>query len=429
MADAPARKGITGHVSGWFKGVLGLFVGVGSGVVVMYSNAIVNQVVRPTKPIANFEASADGLTVNLRNLAGGDSGWWDFGDGTALEPFESTKEIVSHTYAKPGNYAVKLTVRNILLEDNERTVPVDLSAAAPKTLTPSITGLKVEPLGGSAVAPAGFRITGEVANAERVIFRLGNKPLIVDTENGPFEKYVVFDTAGMYAVRLMGVSGKVATEQEAIVNVSAPQAGSVSVIARVTDSGTTTARRTVNSVAAIPLPKKGEKTFEKPLTAEPGFTIAKAEMGKLNAAVVKNVKLELAADKKSGKLVGEWATSGEALAKAAGGSDAMIPLILTEEKTAIVAQPPETVSGVIAGTTGMASINLPPLPRGLMDVKRTIRLEIVRAGADGKPDVLHTEADLKPGWKGISVARPGIGYSFGANQSGNALQVRMNQSR
>lgn len=429
MADAPARKGITGHVSGWLKGVLGLFVGVGSGVVVMYSNAIVNQVVRPTKPIANFEVGIDGLTVNLKNHAGGDSGWWDFGDGSALEPFESTKEVVSHTYAKPGNYSVKLTVRNMLLEDNERTVPVDLSAASPKTLPPSITGLKVEPFGGNGVAPASFRISGEVANAERVIFDLGNKPLVVDTENGPFEKYVVFETAGKHAVRLTGVSGKTAIKQETSVDVYAPQAGSVSVVARITDSGTTIDRRIVNSVAAIPLPKKGEKTFEKVLTAEPGFTVAKAEMGKLNAAVVKNVKLELAADRKSGKLVGEWAASGDALAKAAGGSDAMIPLILSEEKTTSVSLPPETVSGVIAGATGTAAINLPPMPRGLTDVKRTIQLQIVRAGTDGKQDVLHTEADLKPTWKGVAVSRPGTNYGFGAALAGNTLRVQMNQSR
>ena len=99
----------------------------------MYLSVIVDTVVKPSKPVANFAVAADGLTVTCQNHASGESGWWDFGDGTPLEPFDAGQPTVAHTYPKPGTYTVKLTVRNFLVEENTRAVPVDLSAAAPQT--------------------------------------------------------------------------------------------------------------------------------------------------------------------------------------------------------------------------------------------------------------------------------------------------------
>ena len=37
---------------------------------------------------------------------------------------------MTHTYTKPGSYTVKLTVRNFLGDENERSVPVDVATAA-----------------------------------------------------------------------------------------------------------------------------------------------------------------------------------------------------------------------------------------------------------------------------------------------------------
>jgi PKD repeat protein len=73
--------------------------------------------------VANFAVTADGLTVTCESRATGESGWWDFGDGTPLEPFDPGQPTQTHTYAKPGCYAVKLTVRNFLAEVNERPSP------------------------------------------------------------------------------------------------------------------------------------------------------------------------------------------------------------------------------------------------------------------------------------------------------------------
>ena len=428
MSDV-AKKGITGHVGGWIKGVLGLFLGVGSGVVVMYSNAIVNSVVKPTRPVANFAVTAEGLTVTCVNHATGDSGWWDFGDGSTLDPFDAGQQTQTHTYAKLGTYSVKLTVRNFMMEENERAVPVELSTP-PKTLPPTITALRVEAMGGAAVAPAAFRISGDVQNADRLIYDIGgDNPLIVETQSGPFEKFVVFDKPGSQRICLTGLTGKNAVKSEATVLVKSATPGSVSVVVRVTDSGTQIEKRNVPTTVSIPLPKKGETRFERPVTAEPGFTIADGQVAKPDAAVVKNIKLELQPDRKAGKLVGDWAATGEALAKAAKNADVMVPLTLIEERTAPVTLPTETLSAVVNAGGQITAIGLPPRRLGLQNPVRKLELQISRAGPDGNPDVLAFEPDLKPTWKGATASRPGIGYGFGAELKGDQLQVRMQTKR
>ena len=95
-APAPAKKN-------WLRagavGVLGLF----GGSATMYATALFNTVVKPGKPVANFGAKVAGLDVTVEPKAIGESGWWDFGDGSALEPFDPAKASLAHTYAKLGH--------------------------------------------------------------------------------------------------------------------------------------------------------------------------------------------------------------------------------------------------------------------------------------------------------------------------------------
>src|SRR5262245_22466169 len=109
MADAQGGK-----LFGWIKaGVTGLF-GLVSGAVLVYFTPLVDRVIKPGKPVANFKVEADGLKVAFHNRStGGGDGWWDFGDGSALEPFLSNEDAVTHTYAKPGVYTAKLSLRNL----------------------------------------------------------------------------------------------------------------------------------------------------------------------------------------------------------------------------------------------------------------------------------------------------------------------------
>ena len=53
---------------------------------------------------------------------------------------------------------MKLVVRNFLMEENDRSVPVDLTGAAQRFRPPS--RLSVEPVNPTSVAPATFRIQG-----------------------------------------------------------------------------------------------------------------------------------------------------------------------------------------------------------------------------------------------------------------------------
>jgi len=69
-------------------------------------------VILPPPPVADFEGLASGcapLTVKFKNKSiHGESYTWDFGD----RQYSSEKEP-SHTYYVPGDYVIKLTVRNL----------------------------------------------------------------------------------------------------------------------------------------------------------------------------------------------------------------------------------------------------------------------------------------------------------------------------
>jgi len=74
------------------------------------------------KPIANFDYSNNGLTVNFTDLSVTAISWlWDFGDGTT-----GTDQSPSHTYAVEGNYDVKLYIENDILSWDEITKTIEL---------------------------------------------------------------------------------------------------------------------------------------------------------------------------------------------------------------------------------------------------------------------------------------------------------------
>jgi len=377
---APAKKGF-----GIVKAAMGGFAGLAAGVIGVYATALVDQVAKPGKPVANFAVAADGLRVNFQNQATGQTGWWDFGDGSPLEPFEPEKSV-EHTYAKPGNYSVKLTVRNFLMEENDRSVPVSLAAGAADS-TPSISDFTVEPIGGLATAPATFRLRGEVKNAERVIWDLGGDKLEVTDSPGSFEKLIVIERAGTFPIQLIGLTGKTPVRKTAMVKVEAPANGALSVVLRVTDAGTQVERREFPETVSLPIPAKDAKPIERVLAAKPGYSIAGAKLGAVKSAAAKNLKIEVAADKKSAKLTGEWAGVGDSAQKASGGSDVMVPVILIQEKATAATLPTETFAAAFTGEGGfvMASaenptrsalLPLPSAPAGFVGAQRKMQLEI-----------------------------------------------------
>ena len=426
VATAPVKK--SGF--GIFKATLGGFAGLATGVIGVYATALVDQVAKPGKPIANFAVvRADGLNVNFQNQATGQTGWWDFGDGSPLEPFEPEKSV-AHTYAKAGHYSVKLTVRNFLMEENDRSVPVDLTTPAAQATPPTITDFTVEPIGGTATAPATFRLRGEVKNADRVIWDLGGDKVEVTDSPGVFEKLFVIEKPGDLTIQMIGLMGKVPVRKSAVVKVSAPLNGALSVLLRVTDTGTQIERREIPQTVSLPIPAKDAKPVERVLSAGPGFTIAEAKLGKVNSTALKNLKIEVAADKKSAKLTGDWASTGDAAQKATGGSDVMVPVTLIQEKASPSTPTTDSLAAVFTGDGGFvmqntenasrsASLPIPIQPSGMTNFTRKMQLEIREMVGD-RTAVIGFLEDLKLPLKGTIASKiTGQRYIIDASQQKN----------
>ena len=395
----------TGGKGGLVKAGLGGMAGLMAGFVGVYATSVVNQVAKPSKPVANFAVSAEGLTVVCQNHASGDSGWWDFGDGTPLEPFADGDQVIKHTYAKPGNYSVKLTVRNYFADENERTVPVDMTQPAVNTPAGglAVNNFTATAVGGVTSAPATFRVKGDVANADKVLWDTGGDHLEVTDSPGAFEKLVVFEKPGTYPIQVIGYNGKNAVKRSATVTVSAPMSGTLSVVIRTGGTGTKVDRKAFTETVAIPLPAKDAKAFERVIAARPGYVLLDAKLGAVASTAAKNVKATVAADKKSVTVSGEWTGSGNAATKSAGGSDLMVPVILTQERSEAVTLRSETVAAhfatdawLLGGESGMrvATLVLLPLPAGVT-AKRTLALEVNETRAEGVPVVIGTLPELK----------------------------------
>src|SRR4051794_34056535 len=102
MAEEKASGGIKTSLTNWVKAGVTSALGLVSGAFLMYLTPIINSTIKPAQPIANFSTQVTGLTVTFNNRSsGGFSGWWDFGDGSALEPFLPKQTILTHTYDRP----------------------------------------------------------------------------------------------------------------------------------------------------------------------------------------------------------------------------------------------------------------------------------------------------------------------------------------
>src|SRR5262245_50936453 len=166
--------GVKSVVGGWIKALVTGVVSLVTGAVIMYLTPLVNSAIKPAKPVANFAAQTDGLTVNFNNRStGGTQGWWDFGDGTALEPFDDKLEVVKHNYARPGVYSVKLTLQNLIGESNDRTAQVTLDAATTPA-SPEIVAFDLKPLTPDQRVPAVYKLLGKVKAATHCILSYGD---------------------------------------------------------------------------------------------------------------------------------------------------------------------------------------------------------------------------------------------------------------
>lgn len=421
-APAPAKK--VGWIKAGVLGVLGLCGGVGG----TYFTAVVDRAVKPAKPVANFAVAADGLSVTCENRASGESGWWDFGDGTPLEPF-APDQPMKHTYAKPGSYAVKLIVRNYFGEENDRTVPIEVgtATAAKDAPPPQIAAFAVQPLGAAAVAPATFRVTADVTNAGSCVWDYGDGRVEV-TEAGKIDRLVTFERPGTFAVSLVAHNGRTGAKQTAQAKVDAPREGTTMAVLRVTDTGTKLDRLVGTEAVAVPVPNdKGAPGFSKSVPARAGFTVVSAEVAGAPASM-KNVKAQVAADRRSVTLTGEWAGDVRATNKAAGGSDALVRLKLTQERAVPVPPVVTMVTGAFGafGQGLRADLPLPPAPVGVASAKREFALE-VRTTRDGRSQTIMQAPAAGRGalalpWA-VTQTGPGFAVNYSAKQEGETVVV------
>lgn len=367
---------------GWLKAVATGLLGLGSGVAGTYAATLVQTIAKPPLPVANFAATADGLTVTCQNQATGDSGWWDFGDGSPLEPFAADQPTVTHTYAKPGSYAVKLVVRNFTSDENDRTVSVEVAAGGKDgPAPPQVVGFAVQRVSPAAVAPATFRVTAEVQNAAYCVCDLGDGRVEVTDGGGKIDRLVTFHEPGSYSVQLVAHNGKTAVKQAAAAKVEAPPEGTLTVVLTVADGGTKLDRMSRSETVAVPAPKNKAAGFSRTIAARPGFSLVEAAPTRPNIPGVKNLKLTVAADKKTAAVSGEWADPKAVKA------DVLIPVKLTEERASARPARVTNVTGQLVLTaSGKATttIPLPPPPPNLDGVSRNISVEVRQAGANGK---------------------------------------------
>ncbi|HYH64588.1 MAG TPA: PKD domain-containing protein, partial [Urbifossiella sp.] len=364
-----------------------------------YATALIDRVVKPSLPVANFAAAADGLTVTCQNHATGETGWWDFGDGTPLEPFAPGVPSVSHTYTKAGSYSVKLVVRNFTADENERSVAVEVGAGGKggPGLLPRIATFAVQPVSPAAVAPATFRLTADVTNADSCVFDYGDGRMEV-AGGGKIDRLVTFDKPGPFSIQLVAHNATAAAKQGASVKVDAPTEGTLVAVLRVLDSGTRVERQTHNETVAVPAPKDARRAaFTRSVPARPGGVLVSAAPAGAVAGV-RNLRVEVSADRKAAVVSGEWAGKG--------GSDVLVPVLLTEERTTTVQGMPETITGVFT-TTGnrtTLALPLPPAPTGIASPRRKMSLEIRQSGPGGTGRVVAAAPDVTFPWTGRVAA-------------------------
>ncbi len=156
---------------------------------------------------------------------------------------------------------------------------------------------------------------------------------------GKIDRMVTFDKPGTFPLQSGRSQQHAGGEAGGAVEVKAAPVGTLMAVLKVTDTGSQVTRVTRNESVAIPVPtgKNPPPNFSKTIQVRPGSTVADAAPANLNVMGVKNLKVAVAADKRSVTVSGDWAGDQKAATKAAGGSDVIVPLKLTEERAVAVA--------------------------------------------------------------------------------------------
>ncbi len=418
VADKPADAQPKGIIARWLKTLFGTLAGLLSGAFMMYLSPLLDKVIKPAKPIANFAVECKGTTVTFYNHSSGNGdGWLDFGDGSPLEPVSPKQSTITHTYAKADSYFAKLTWRNLLGDENDRTVKIDLDS--PKSDPPTVLSLDAVPLTPGAFAPATFRLLGKTKNAKLCVWDCGDeRNLEFSTESTDNQdRLITFTKAGGYVVKLAAVNGEQAAEKTVVVNVDEPPAHCCTAVIRVADQGTRVDRveKTIPVTANFP-PHASENTyhFERQVPARRGFAITNAKLVIVSEHGSRNLAVTVAPDRQSVQVTGDLAKETGFLNRNAPLPAAIVQVVLTEERRAVVKRAAIPVTGTL-NAPGSLVVALPGFPPNWTDPQRQLQVEL----RDGDK-VVWQGAQLP---QGAVVAVQNHACALTATPQGNQIRI------
>lgn len=374
-----AEEKPTSKVGGWIKaGVTSVF-GLLSGAVLMYVSPLVNNAIKPSKPLANFAQEIQGLTVTFQNRStGGVDGWWDFGDGSALEHFNPNQDAITHAYVRPGMYTAKLSLRNFLGDENERAVTVSVDGSGGSG--PVIEAFQVVPMG-PEIAPATYRIVSKVKNANMVICDHGDgRPLDINNDPSSHDCIVTLKEPGSYKLRLVAFAGTKTVEATKDVWVEVGDFSAPGATLQVTYDAVHVQKKQDKINVSIPFPadhKESTYAFKEERRVDAGFHVLKAEFAQpVRESAVKNAKVEISADGTKFMVTGILAKPTGILIRHAPPPQWTTTVNVTMERRSTPQQKTTEPLMVNLNVPGSATLPVPPVPSGWEAQARHMNLEI-----------------------------------------------------
>jgi hypothetical protein len=403
MEDLPvmAQHEGEGKKKTWLAMLLTMLGGVLSGAAVMYLTPLVDQVVKPAKPVANFSFEHDGLSVRFHNLAASGQGWLDLGDGSPLEPVSPDREFISHVYAHPGDYPVKMSLSNLLGDENDRSVTLHVDGPAAAG-APRVESLEAIPLSAVSYAPATFRLACKVSGALVCVLDHGDgQPVEVSTDLAANQDHMItFPAAGDHVVKVVALNGTQHDEKTALVKVVEAPSGHVTAVLTVTDQATRidVVNRQVNLTCAPADRTAKASKIARTEFASTGSTIADLKVTGANGTEVRlgnqteldldcqklgfrsarDLHLHLEPDRRTVRL------TGELVQDPAGKDKVLLPLLLpvtfAEQKSVTVPSKPFSVAAALAlpagGVPSSATLTLPPKPPNWVNFQRQLQIDL-----------------------------------------------------
>jgi hypothetical protein len=411
-----------GGKGGWLKTIFGGLFGLLSGAALMYLSPLVDRVVKPAKPLANFAVEVQGTQATFENRStGGHEGWWDFGDGSPLQPFSPEQQSVPHPYPRPGSYTAKLNVRSLFGEESERGVAVQIDA--PAAGPPEVTLLQVVNTRPDSYAPATFRLVGKVKNADVCVWSTGpGQPLQVQPRPPEDqEQYVTFPQPGTYTIRLAAAQGTQVVEKNQTVKVDAPRAGVAMAVLNVTRETVRTEVVQDRLHPQIAFPgnvSAGAYDFNVQVPVRAGCRIRSAALAPwcLKSPAVQNARAAASPDGTKVILTGRLLRQGGGLLKkgAAPTWVACVDVAL-ERPGAPAVQRPESMAAIL--NLSMPTMLAIPQPQGVQVLRQSLSLDVT----DGSRPTMQRLT--VPGTATVVLQnRP---WQMTATQQGNQVRVEV----